>query len=153
MWGGEKTCTKCNIEQSVNNFRLLRKHKTRNARCKECERQAAREYYRKNSAWVRKRTRQWQIDNPEHCRAYRATLKKKPEVMVQAGKLVNSLVKQGYIKPERCAICGEERTEAHHDSYQVENWLRVTWLCRPHHRAWHRVLESEGLQLTPTEEE
>jgi hypothetical protein len=30
------------------------------------------------------------------------------------------------------------RIEAHHDSYEPDQWLVVRWLCTRHHRAVHR---------------
>lgn len=42
----------------------------------------------------------------------------------------------GRLTPQPCEVCGLENTEAHHDDY--EQPLVVRWLCRRHHRAWHK---------------
>lgn len=57
----------------------------------------------------------------------------------QAHRSVEAALRIGRLTPEPCKYCGELKTQAHHDSYVQTEWLNVTWLCRKHHDAWHRV--------------
>lgn len=44
-------------------------------------------------------------------------------------------IRDGILVRQPCAICGEEKVEAHHDNYNLP--LQVTWLCREHHLERH----------------
>jgi hypothetical protein len=82
----------------------------------------------------------WRKRNPEKHRAHRR---------VQRAK------RAGRIDACPCEVCGAPG-EAHHDHYGKP--LDVRWLCRRHHREWHR--ENEALlpevaspSIIPTDEE
>lgn len=50
--------------------------------------------------------------------------------------------RQGEIKQQPCAECGDPNSEAHHPDYSKP--LDVVWLCRPHHTkadAYRRLAE------------
>lgn len=32
-----------------------------------------------------------------------------------------------------CCKCGKLKSEAHHTSYEPEDWLKVIWFCKKHH--------------------
>ena len=49
---------------------------------------------------------------------------------------VHYALKVGVIARAPCEVCGERRTEAHHDDY--ERPLDVRWLCPQHHREHHQ---------------
>ena len=54
-------------------------------------------------------------------------------------------VRYGRLLKQPCRICkklhGKEiKAEAHHCDYNKP--LEIQWLCRIHHKAWHRVLEA-----------
>jgi hypothetical protein len=57
-------------------------------------------------------------------------------VAVDAG-----LIKKSDVCAEADDSC-EGGIEAHHESYEVDRWLDVTWLCRSHHRRKHPFQES-----------
>ena len=41
-----------------------------------------------------------------------------------------------------CEACGTEQDiQAHHTSYDKENWLNVTWLCKKHHLEEHKRMK------------
>jgi hypothetical protein len=50
-------------------------------------------------------------------------------------KMVNNAIRDGKLFSEPCAVCGEEKTHAHHDDYSKP--LNVRWLCAAHHKQWH----------------
>ncbi len=51
-------------------------------------------------------------------------------------KTLRNAVKRGLVVKESCKICGELKTEAHHNDYSKP--LDVIWLCRRHHHLIHR---------------
>jgi len=56
----------------------------------------------------------------------------------------NFIYRKG-IRPEKCAINNEsccKAIDAHHSDYSKLH--EITWLCRKHHKAWHRVFLAEG---------
>ena len=52
-----------------------------------------------------------------------------------AHQMVRNPLRLGVIERQPCAICGDEKAEAHHPDY--DRPLAVTWLCRVHHLAAH----------------
>ncbi len=48
--------------------------------------------------------------------------------------------RKGLLQPGPCEVCGNPQTEGHHDDYGRP--LAVRWLCRRHHRVWHRENEA-----------
>ena len=57
------------------------------------------------------------------------------------GKVKKALERKKIAKGS-CATANERcsgRIEAHHNSYLVGDELKVTWFCKRHHAAWHRV--------------
>ncbi len=42
------------------------------------------------------------------------------------------------IKKLPCCVCGKEKTDGHHKDYDKP--LKVTWLCRKHHKELHAQL-------------
>ena len=47
-----------------------------------------------------------------------------------------SALKRGLISRQPCELCGDERTDAHHDNY--DRPLTVRFLCRRHHKLAHK---------------
>ena len=47
-------------------------------------------------------------------------------------------IRRGELKRNPCEVCGDIRTDAHHDDYAKP--LDVRWLCRIHHTAHHSAL-------------
>lgn len=54
----------------------------------------------------------------------------------EASNAVSAAIRAGIIKRTPCQECGRKTVEAHHDDYREP--LQVRFLCRKHHRAWHR---------------
>lgn len=72
---------------------------------------------------------------------------KEKMIRVKARSAVNHAVRDGRLLRLPCRLCGEEKTEGHHEDYSKP--LDVVWLCKPDH---HKVHENPEL-LTPTKEE
>ncbi len=67
-------------------------------------------------------------------RRYRKT--EKGRVIQNAGRTVWKAIKSGKLQKEPCLICDSPDAQAHHPDYTEP--LRVLWLCRQHHLAFHR---------------
>jgi ribosomal protein S27AE len=53
---------------------------------------------------------------------------------------VNNALANGRITREPCEVCGDSVSQAHHDDYRKP--MDVRWLCKPHHREWHKTNEA-----------
>jgi hypothetical protein len=63
-------------------------------------------------------------------RHYRKKMKDAPE-KVRAPQALRRAVKRGEIKRQPCEVCGNPRSQGHHDDYSKP--LEVRWLCSLHH--------------------
>lgn len=85
-------------------------------------------YQRENPDKVREQTKRYRAQNPMKRRAHR-----KVEVEIRAGRLTG--------KP--CEVCGNQKSQAHHDDYNKP--LDLIWLCAGHHMRRHVYLRRNGL--------
>jgi len=46
-------------------------------------------------------------------------------------------IKQGKLERKPCEMCGELKSEAHHEDYS--NHMAVMWLCDTHHKQHHQA--------------
>ena len=67
----------------------------------------------------------------------RFKLSEKEKNMQNARNIVHRMVKEGNLYPEKCKMCGNIPTQAHHEDY--EKPLNVIWLCDKHHKERHKV--------------
>jgi hypothetical protein len=51
-------------------------------------------------------------------------------------------IRRGDLVRKPCEVCGDSRTQAHHDDY--EKPLDVRWSCRQHHVDLHTKAKAEG---------
>jgi translation elongation factor EF-G len=118
-----KDCTKKDtIENRLAKIEYYRQYDR--ARASQPHRVAARAEYAKSDAGRRKMAagrRAWEARNPDKKRATTA---------------IQNAVRDGKIKKEPCFVCGAEKTDAHHASYDLP--LHVTWLCEKHHAELHK---------------
>lgn len=61
----------------------------------------------------------------------------------KAHKLVYANMRNGNIKRLPCIICGNEKSEAHHEDYSKP--LEIMWMCKKHHTE-HHVNSRKALQ-------
>lgn len=117
-------------------------------------------YREENKEKEQRRQRRWNALNrakhSERCRRWEQNNKeKRAEISRKSGKLsklkypnrnkarkaVEYEVRKGTLIPKPCVICGSLPTEGHHNDYKKP--LDVTWMCRKHHKAWHRIFLAE----------
>ena len=58
-----------------------------------------------------------------------------------AHRVTRDAVQRKVLTKGRCAECGTEKVDAHHEDYS--NQLSVIWLCRKHHYLRHRAITIE----------
>lgn len=113
-----KVCNKCNTEQPITGFTRARSMKGGYLnQCKRC-RCAARNRLKKNA-----QKRIWQSANKEKHNAH---------------SKVRTALKRGKIQRQGCVVCGDIKTQAHHEDYSKP--LDVVWLCPAHHSSRHKEL-------------
>ena len=93
------------------------------------------------------RERAWRAKNPDRVKAARQRYyRKNRERLLEKAKqtdrakkaarnAVNNAIKGGRLERGPCEVCGEEKTDAHHDDYTKP--LEVRWLCPSHHHLLH----------------
>ena len=157
-----KTCTKCGEFKPLFDYHQRKDNKAdgRRADCIVCVRERKRVHLLKNKARInRKRRAHYDANKAEikpRLRAYYRANKGKVSAGVRRWESVNPEKKLahravayakrcGELVPQPCEVCGLEKVEAHHDDYSKP--LDVRWLCRTHHRQWHR----ENDPITPPE--
>ena len=53
-----------------------------------------------------------------------------------ARSYVKEYIKRGTVIKLPCSVCGDEKSEAHHEDYDKP--LEVIWYCRKHHLEYHK---------------
>ncbi len=135
-----KTCLKCAVEKSLNDFYADRRASDgRCGRCKKCHcrhislshdnddfRERARAKFRDNPR-LQVPSQKWAANNPVKRKA-----QKTAQYAVRTGRLVR----------EPCCVCGTtDRINAHHEDYSRP--LDVIWFCAKHHSQHHADLNRE----------
>lgn len=77
--------------------------------------------------------------NKDRARAYNKAYMERFPQKIKAKDAVRYAIKSGGLtRPDRCEMCGGIREiQGHHDSYDRDRWLIVTWLCRSCHQFLH----------------
>lgn len=60
-----------------------------------------------------------------------------------ARSFANRAIKDGLLERQPCEICGNPKSDAHHDDYDKP--LEVRWLCRRDHAKWHIAAKASGI--------
>jgi len=51
-------------------------------------------------------------------------------------EITREFVRKGILIKKSCKKCGDLKVHAHHSDYSKT--LKVIWLCKKHHREWHK---------------
>lgn len=141
-------CHACNRERE-NEYRIrtgkTKRHRTGKCRCGG-EIASYSKYLCSKCATAWKRN--YFLKNPEKkIIQQRADSKSKnaPDSLIKilARQATRNALRRGLLKKSSCEVCGEEKTEAHHDDYSKP--FDVRWLCTTHHAEHHiKIKELNG---------
>jgi hypothetical protein len=137
IFGTEKYCPKCRETKPVESFAVHRsRHDGRQSACRACK-NAKRALLRASRKDIEAAyNRDWHKRND---RAYREANREK----VAARHAVANALENGSLVKAPCEVCGEAKSEAHHEDYSKP--LDVNWLCRKHHEEADSRLEARQL--------
>jgi hypothetical protein len=82
-----------------------------------------------------KHTTEWKRKNVGHNILARRKYRKNNRAKENSHAAVRRAIKSGALKRLPCSVCGDVKSEAHHEDYSKP--LDVIWLCLKHHRAHH----------------
>jgi hypothetical protein len=140
-----KICRRCKIEKHNSDFNICSKEKDGlQAYCKSCFREYGRtwEPNRKSKITIlgimKRIERQKKCDQKRDL-SYRIEtnkryINKNPEKYAAHVVFIEAK-RTGKIISQPCEICGNPKSDGHHDDYSKP--LQVRWLCRRHHIAHH----------------
>lgn len=140
-----KHCNTCDTTKPCSEFGLRAASRDGlAAKCKECQkaydkarlndpkRVAARKAYQQTDAYREsKRAAQ---------KRYRERYPHKRAAHIAVG----NALRDGKLTRQPCEVCGNPKSEAHHDDYGKP--LGVKWLCDTHHKARHIELREQGIE-------
>jgi len=76
--------------------------------------------------------RLWREKNPEKVKMWKRNVRKEVK---EAYKEYYKALYHGELVREPCVVCGEEKSQGHHEDYSKP--LDVVWLCSLHHHERH----------------
>ena len=150
-----KKCFKCGSVKPLSDFykhpKMADGHLNK---CKECTKKDSKENLEKNKDYyleydrkrstlphrieLRKRLYKENKDTEEYknaqIKANKKYRKNNPEKR-KAHRAIQYALSVGKLKKEPCCICGDEKSQAHHEDYSFP--LNVVWLCDKHHKEAH----------------
>lgn len=119
------------------------KYRELSRKYKKEHREEVNEYAKKYGAGHREQIRErlrpylkaYRLAHQEEHRISSAEQRKKFPSESRARAIANHAIRDGKLFPQVCEVCGEEKTQAHHDDYNYP--LKVRWLCVKCHNEWH----------------
>ena len=131
----EIKCLKCGLEKRITEFTKDKSRKSGLSKyCKECIAGLNRKYSLKN----RERWRGCKRNYKLKAKKYREANREK----YRAQCFANNLKRLGKIERGKCIICDKDRTEFHHEDYELTGI--VISLCHWHHVRYHAYGEYAG---------
>lgn len=135
----EKTCKVCLETKPLSEFykhpRMADGHL---GKCKECQKAASTKARNADLERYREYDRQRGKLPRRIANAIEQTKKWRDEDMrrVKCHNAVARALKSRKLEPIPCFVCGDEKSNAHHPSYDLP--LDVVWLCAVHHKECHQ---------------
>lgn len=108
-------------------------------KCKDCTKSDSTSHRGKNLDKIREYDRN---RGNRQTKEYLDNYKKRFPRKYKAHNIVSNAVRDKKLFREKCEVCGDENTHAHHDDYLKP--LNVRFLCPVHHKQWHKE-NGEGL--------
>ena len=123
-----KTCTTCGKPKLLTSFG--KKLSGLKSACRECLNNNHKIWRKENPEYHS----EWRKKNPRHHYEW----KLKHPLQLKAWRLVDNEIASGRLQRMPCFVCGDKKSEAHHEDYKKP--LSITWLCRGHHYDRHKEL-------------
>lgn len=134
----EKQCSICGETKPLDGFYNHPKMPDgRQKRCKDCCKAAAVENWKANRERNRAYDKQ-RFQRPERKAAIGIYQKRRRQRFPHkdlARTMVGNAIRDGRLIRQPCEVCGNSKSQAHHDDYYKP--LDVRWLCFVHHREVH----------------
>lgn len=137
-----KQCFKCLCKKSLTDFYKHSKMSDGHLnKCKDCTKKDVNEHRQLNLEKIRQYDRIRSSKPHRIANAYRNTkeYRKSFPTRAKANALVGVAIRKGLLKKQPCWVCGNKAI-AHHPDYSRP--LDVVWLCQPHHKQTHAIIES-----------
>lgn len=150
----KKQCKNCGQIKMIGGFYKHPRMKDGHVNiCIDCKISYAHEYAGKNRDEVYKRSalrartpeikerskeksKRLRQENPQKVKAYNDAYIARNKEKRHAHVTLNNAIKYGKIVKQPCSVCGNTKSEGHHEDYTKP--LDVIWLCRTHHAEIHR---------------
>lgn len=149
----EKTCRRCSKLKALSEYYPHKQMADGHLNiCRECKLSEVKAYRSANLEKVRaydrlrgrdpKRLakvaeRARRLYGGQYQKAVAARYKERHPEKRAARLILGNAVRDGRIRKLPCEVCGNVKSEGHHDDYAFP--LRVRWLCRKHHAEIHRA--------------
>ncbi len=92
-------------------------------------------YRKNNKPLLRKIKAKWRLNHKEEIlekqRIYGKQYREKNKHKIKAHYILNNAIKRGEVIRQPCEICGNIKSQAHHEDYTKP--FEVRWLCNIHH--------------------
>lgn len=125
---GRKKCRLCQETKSIDAFCMARANLDElDTRCRECNKARVRAIRDKRPGYNQKHSKTFKQRHPEKRSAHLA---------------VARALRAGTLKRLPCSICGNTKSESHHEDYSQP--LEVIWFCRAHHAAHHEMKRKQN---------
>ena len=141
-----KSCAKCKESKPVTSFGKQKgKPDGRMRACKLCKKAYERWHRVRYGDRLRATNKRWREANRVLIREYEEKHASANSEKRAAKMAVMIAKRSGSLPAGPCEECGTtDMVDAHHDSYAASKRLDVRWLCRAHHKEWHRTREYAG---------
>jgi hypothetical protein len=96
----------------------------------------SRKWRKAHPAYNAAASKKWRKANPEKSAACDKNWAKLNPQKLRAHWTINGRIARGALKRQPCEVCGNPRSQAHHENYLKP--LEVVWLCALHHKSRHR---------------
>ena len=107
---------------------------------------AVEEYHKNNPDKVKAIKDRWAKNNKDKIAASTSRYRSKYKHKAIAHGRTNYAVSAGKITKKPCALCGNEKVQAHHEDYNKP--LEVIWLCPSCHAKLHKYKRANKMEAT-----
>ena len=94
---------------------------------------------------INKKQNEARAKNPNRVREQGIKYRKQYPEKTVARDTLNNALKSGILIRKPCTICGNKKSQAHHESYLKGDHLKVVWLCAKHHAERHMEINRKAL--------